>query len=192
LWWGRNIAVYGFPDFLGLREHDAVVVGQLRTADYIADIGTTQYIETALQTTVTSFYGQFGWMGIPLFSVSPWIQAALVGVTLLGLGAAAFRAFSGQGEVRAARGTWTVFGLTALLSILMVIYYNTSFVQFQGRYAYPLLIPLAVTVALGLDFIRSKLPFARNHPWLTAQMLGLIAVLDVWLLWRVIVPNLTP
>lgn len=192
LWWGRNIAVYGFPDFLGLREHDAVVVGQLRTADYIADIGTTQYIETALQTTVTSFYGQFGWMGIPLFSVSPWIQAALVGVTLLGLGAAAFRAFSGQGEVRAARGTWTVFGLTALLSVLMVIYYNTSFVQFQGRYAYPLLIPLAVTVALGLDFIRSKLPFARNHPWLTAQMLGLIAVLDVWLLWRVIVPNLTP
>src|SRR5690606_500040 len=101
----------------------------------IADIGVARYIETALQTTVTSFYGQFGWMGIPLFSVSPWIQASLVGVTLLGLGAAAFRALSGQGEVRASRGTWTIFGLTALLSVLMVVYYNTSFVQFQGRYA---------------------------------------------------------
>lgn len=192
LWWLRNIAVYGFPDFLGLREHDAVVVGQLRTADYIADIGTAPYIETALQTTVTSFYGQFGWMGIPLFSVSPWIQAALVGVTLIGLGAAVFRAFSWRGESRAARGTWTIFGLTALLSVLMVIYYNTSFVQFQGRYAYPLLIPLAVTVTLGLDFIRKRLPFVRDYPWMTTQVLGFMAVLDVWLLWRVIVPNLTP
>ena len=192
LWWGRNIAVYGFPDFLGLREHDAVVVGQMRTADYIAEWGASKYIADALQTTVTSFYGQFGWMGIPLFSVSPWIQAALVGVTLLGLAGAAFRAAAKQAEIRAARGTWTVFGLTALLSILMVIYYNTSFVQFQGRYAYPLLIPLAVTVALGLDFIRQRLPVVCNYPWLTAAVLSLVAVLDVWLLWRVIVPNLTP
>ena len=192
LWWGRNIAVYGFPDFLGLREHDAVVVGQMRTADYIAEWGASKYIADALQTTVTSFYGQFGWMGIPLFSVSPWIQAALVGVTLLGLAGAAFRAAAKQAEIRAARGTWTVFGLTALLSILMVIYYNTSFVQFQGRYAYPLLIPLAVTVALGLDFIRQRLPVVCKYLWLTAAVLSLVAVLDVWLLWRVIVPNLTP
>src|SRR5690606_2558968 len=35
LWWLRNIVVYGFPDFLGLREHDAVVIGQTRTAEYI-------------------------------------------------------------------------------------------------------------------------------------------------------------
>jgi hypothetical protein len=192
LWWLRNIAVYGFPDFLGLREHDAVVIGQTRTAEYIAQFGTSQYIADALQTTVTSFFGQFGWMGIPLWSVSPWIQSALVGVTLLGLGGAAFRAFLRQDEMRAARGTWPIFGLTALLSILMVIYYNTSFVQFQGRYAYPLLIPLAVTVALGLDFIRKRLPIVRDYPWMTTQALGLMAVLDVWLLWRVIVPNLTP
>lgn len=192
LWWLRNIAIYGFPDFLGLREHDAVVVGQTRTAEYIAQFGTSQYIADALQTTVTSFFGQFGWMGIPLWSVSPWIQSALVGVTLVGLGAAAFRAFLHQGEMRAARGTWTLFGLTALLSILMVIYYNTSFVQFQGRYAYPLLIPLAITVALGLDFIRKRLPIVRHYPWMTTQALGLMAVLDVWLLWRMIVPNLTP
>jgi 4-amino-4-deoxy-L-arabinose transferase-like glycosyltransferase len=191
LWWLRNIAVYGFPDFLGLREHDAVVIGQTRTAEYIAEFGTAKYIADAVQTTVTSFYGQFGWMAIPLWSVSPWIQAALVGVTLLGLAGAVFRSFAGQSEIRASRGTWTLFGLTALLSILMVIYYNTSFVQFQGRYAYPLLIPLAVTVALGLDFIRKRLPIARNLPWLTAAALSLVAVLDVWLLWRVIVPNLT-
>lgn len=189
LWWGRNIAVYGFPDFLGLREHDAVVVGQIRTAEYIAQYGTSKYISDALQITVTSFYGQFGWMALPL---PTWALAALIAVTLLGLAGAVGRAAKSRGEHHAARGTWTVFSLTALLSILMVIYYNTSFVQFQGRYAYPLLIPLAVTVALGLDFIRKRLPVARNLPWLTAAVLSLVTVLDVWLLWRVIVPNLTP
>ena len=92
----------------------------------------------------------------------------------------------------AARGTWRVFGLTAFLSVAMLVYYNTSFVQFQGRYVYPLLIPLAVTVALGLDILRHRLPFVHALPWLTAAALSLVAVLDVWLLWRVIVPNLTP
>ncbi|MBE2267039.1 MAG: glycosyltransferase family 39 protein, partial [Anaerolinea sp.] len=32
LWWLRNVGVYGFPDLFGLGQHDAVVVGQLRTA----------------------------------------------------------------------------------------------------------------------------------------------------------------
>lgn len=189
LWWGRNIAVYGFPDFLGLRQHDAVVIGQLRTAVYIADVGVSHYIATALQATITSFYGQFGWMALPL--PTP-VLAAFVGVTLLGLAGAALNAFAGQGGLRAARGVGVIFGLTALLSVAMVIYYNTSFVQFQGRYAYPLLIPLAVTVAVGLDFIRSRLPFARNLSWLTAVLPALAAILDLWLLWRVIVPALTP
>ncbi|MBK8136255.1 MAG: glycosyltransferase family 39 protein [Chloroflexi bacterium] len=185
LWWLRNFTVYGFPDFLGLRAHDLVVVGQLRTADYIADVGLAQYASNALQTTVTSFYGQFGWMALPL---PVWALGALLAVTVVGLASAAFN----PARKLAARGTWRVFGLTAFLSVAMLVYYNTSFVQFQGRYVYPLLIPLAVTVALGLDILRHRLPFVRALPWLNAAALSLVAVLDVWLLWRVIVPNLTP
>ena len=177
LWWLRNFSVYGFPDFLGLRQHDLAVVGQLRTADYIADVGLAQYASTALQTTVTSFYGQFGWMALPL---PVWALGALLAVTVVGLASAAFN----PARKLAARGTWRVFGLTAFLSVAMLVYYNTSFVQFQGRYVYPLLIPLAVTVALGLDILRHRLPFVRALPWLNAAALSLVAVLDVWLLWR--------
>lgn len=185
LWWLRNFSVYGLPDFLGLRAHDLVVVGQLRTADYVAAIGFPQYLSTAIQTVVTSFYGQFGWMALPL---PVWALGALLAVTVVGLASASFN----PARKLAARGSWRVFGLTAFLSVAMLVYYNTSFVQFQGRYAYPLLIPLAVTVALGLDTLRQRLPFVRALPWLTAAALSLVAVLDVWLLWRVIVPNLTP
>lgn len=185
LWWLRNFSVYGLPDFLGLRAHDLVVVGQLRTADYVAGTGLPQYLSTAVQTVITSFYGQFGWMALPL---PAWTLWGLLVVTLAGLALAAFNPV----RISAARGTWRVFGLTALLSVAMLIYYNTSFVQFQGRYAYPLLIPLAVTVAIGLDSLRQRLPFARRYTWLTAAVLGFVALLDVWLLWRVIVPNLTP
>lgn len=190
LWWLRNIAVYGFPDFLGLGAHDEVVVGQLRTADYIARIGAGAYLRDAVGTTVTSFFGQFGWMAIPLhsFAVGAVGLAALLGVTVLGL----IASIPAARRTPAARGTWLLFGLTALLAVGMLVYYNTSFVQFQGRYAYPLLIPLAVTVALGLDYLRQRLPVVCDHAWPTAALLSLVAVFDVYVLLRVIVPGLTP
>jgi hypothetical protein len=74
----------------------------------------------------------------------------------------------------------------------MLVYYNTSFVQFQGRYAYPLLIPLGITVVLGLDYLRERLPIVRNYAWVTAAVLSAIALLDLYLLWRVLLPGLTP
>ena len=51
IWWLRNIAVYGFPDFLGLAAHDAVVADQPRTGDFIAQHGFTTYLSQMLSTT---------------------------------------------------------------------------------------------------------------------------------------------
>ncbi len=190
LWWLRNISVYGFPDFLGLRAHDEVVVGQVRTAEYIAQFGVGPYISTGLGTAITSFYGQFGWMEIPLhsFAIGAVALAALIAMTIIGLLLAAISPM----RRLAARSTWTLFGLTAFLAVAMLVYYNTSFVQFQGRYAYPLLIPLGITVVLGLDYLRERLPIVRNYAWVTAAVLSAIALLDLYLLWRVLLPGLTP
>ncbi|HRF98353.1 MAG TPA: hypothetical protein PLZ51_24260, partial [Aggregatilineales bacterium] len=49
IWWLRNFSVYGFPDFLGLRAHDAVVVGQLRTATRISELGFGGYVSEFMQ-----------------------------------------------------------------------------------------------------------------------------------------------
>jgi len=185
LWWGRNLSVYGFPDAFGLRAHDGVVVGQLRTADYMAQVGSAAYWEMAFRTTITSFWGMFGWMAAP---IPEWAVYGFLALT--GLGIAAFILFKAWRG--ASRGAWALFGLTAGLAIAMLIYYNTQFVQFQGRYMFAMLIPLGVTVALGLDTLRARIPFIKAWAWSLPLALCSIAVLDIWLLTRVIIPQLAP
>ena len=64
--WVRNIATYGRFDFLGLQEHNLVVVGQPTTAMLIAKLGLGGMLFKLLRTTFQSFWGQFGWMSITL------------------------------------------------------------------------------------------------------------------------------
>ncbi len=73
-WYVRNVAVYGWPDLLGTRNHAAVVVGQLRTVDYLADVGWAAYLKNFLTDSFHSFWGQFGWMAVPMRG---WLYLAL-------------------------------------------------------------------------------------------------------------------
>ncbi len=73
-WYVRNVAVYGWPDLLGTRIHAAVVVGQLRTPDYLADVGWATYLKNFLTDSFHSFWGQFGWMAVPMHR---WLYLAL-------------------------------------------------------------------------------------------------------------------
>lgn len=202
MWWLRNISVYGFPDFLGLAAHDSVVVGQLRTADHIASVGAGAYLREALRTTYNSFWGQFGWMAVPMQPRFYTMITLGLGVCLSGIAADMIlyrrpRSIKTEPEQRNA---WIILACTAALSILAYVYYNTEFVQFQGRYMYPLLIPLALWLALGLDGWRRLLftqmdihpdyGLTQNLPWLVSVAFLPLAIFDLWLLWNVIVPNL--
>jgi hypothetical protein len=65
--------------------------------------------------------------------------------------------------------------------------------QFQGRYLFPALIPFGLWMALGIDAWRQLI--LRQHTsarWLTAFAFLPLAVLDVYVLWRFIVPLLSP
>jgi hypothetical protein len=185
-WWARNVSVYGFPDWLGLAEHDAVVVGQPRTSDLIDRIGFDGYVREMARTTFNSFWGQFGWMAVPL---PQWTYAFI----LTGLGVA----FSGLGvdmvrnRVRITleqRNAWIVLSVVAVLSIAAFAYYNSEFQQHQGRYMFPLLIPLGLWLAAGLDAWRRLILPRMSYSMLVAY--APLALLDVWLLWYVIEPNL--
>lgn len=203
LWALRNISVYGFPDVFGLGRHDLVVAEQLRTADLIADIGLSAYLGQALRTTFTSFWGQFGWMAAPM---PGWIYGFILALLALAgsgwvLAAVSWRRKAGR--VQPAGGpawraaAYLVLALTAALALLAYVYYNTSFVQYQGRYLYPALIPLALALAVGVDAWRQAI-FARArsaHPYLayiTLLPFLAFAPLDLYLLWRWIIPALTP
>ena len=152
-WFIRNAVIYGKLDILGLIRHDEIVVGQLRTADYLAEVGLLSYLSEFVTTTFHSFWGQFGWMAVPMDSrtylvltlltltaagglIGFWWRTRSAGVTFLS---------SGQ------RQALSLMGLTILLVVLAYIWYNLTYRQFQGRYLFPALIPLAIFFALGLN-----------------------------------------
>ena len=200
VWWLRNISVYGFPDFLGLGAHDAVVADQPRTGDYIAQHGLHTYLVRMLSTTFKSFWGQFGWMALPLDNVfGGWIYrgfgllalAALSGLLLSGH--AASRQGRDRTPSRANRDVLTVLLASILLVALQLTYYNAEFQQWQGRYLYPALVPIAYLLCFGLDHWRARLLSRWDASrWLTPLTLTGLFALDIYLLFRVIVPGLSP
>ncbi|MBL8117444.1 MAG: DUF2142 domain-containing protein [Anaerolineae bacterium] len=186
LWWLRSISVYGFPDLFGLRQHDLVVTGQPRTAELIDQIGFVPYLGRALQTTFNSFWGQFGWMGVPM---PAWIYTLLLILCALALTGLLWRSLTHRPAPHR-RLLWLPLLFTLLLAVLQYLYYNLVFLQLQGRYMFTGLIPFALFIVLGVDRWRAAIP--RLPALLTLLPFLLFIPLDLYLLWRVIVPALAP
>ena len=198
VWWLRNISVYGFPDFLGLAAHDRVVADQPRTADFIRQHGGGVYLAQMLGTTFKSFWGQFGWMALPLDQVlDGWIYRGFALLAIAGVSgallASAGHGSEGDGRARPAAPGWIVLLTTLLIVLLQFGYYNLEFQQWQGRYLFPALIPIAIVLVSGADAWRSRLLTRWEAArWLTPLALSSLFVLDLYLLARVIVPGLAP
>ena len=194
LWWQRNLGVYGFPDFLGLGAHNSVVADQLRTADKIAAVGYNSYLSESIRTAFDSFWGQFGWMALPL---QDWMYTIALGLTLFviaGLIIAFLQPHRRAGEETPSRApVWLMLWLTIGLTLLAFIYYNSEFVQPQGRYLYTALIPIGLLAALGIDaWRRWLLPHVIAIRWLSLGVYSLLAPFDLYLLLYVIRPLLAP
>jgi 4-amino-4-deoxy-L-arabinose transferase-like glycosyltransferase len=191
IWSIHSMQVYGFPDVFGQRQHNLVVADQARTADRIADIGWGSYLKQAVETTFNSFWGQFGWMALPLPAWMYIIFLALLVVGVSGLLLPIFRKSSPQTTESWRRDAWIILALTAFLGFLAYVYYNTEFLQLQGRYMFSAIIPYGIGLVLGVDFWRrlivGRFPLAR---WLTAVPFLLLIPLDVYLILRIIEPLL--
>ncbi len=192
LYWGRNIITYSFPDFLGLKAHDEVVIGQPRRLDFIAEFGQDTYWREAFVTTFNSFWGQFGWMEARLADALPIVFGLIVILVILamsGLVLYFIRLYQYEGENTAPiRSTiWITLGLVMLLAMAQFVYYNITFVQFQGRYLFVAIIPFAIGMIVGVDSWRELL-FKQNTitKWGVVAIFASFAVLDLYLIWRVI------
>jgi 4-amino-4-deoxy-L-arabinose transferase-like glycosyltransferase len=85
-WYLRDILTYGWPDFLGLARHDSIVIGQMRLAEYLARFGWSSYVQRLVTFTFDSFWGKFGWQGVPMDSrvyTALAIFSCAVGIGLL-------------------------------------------------------------------------------------------------------------
>ena len=197
VWWVRNSVVYGFPDILGLAAHDAVVVGQLRTAERIADVGWGGYWRGAFATTFNSFWGQLGWMALPLPANWYTVIWAMLALAATGLVIDLRRGDRPPTAHRVVVGI--LLGLAGLAALAQFAYYNIKFYQVQGRYLFVALIPFALTVAAGLDgWIRllrdrvTSLPLRAYTPYLMPLTLAAVfGGANLWLL-RFVVPVLAP
>ena len=152
-WFIRNVVVYGGFDLAGLNRHNQVVVGQLRTSEWIAIHGWASLPGDFLGTTFHSFWAQFGWMAVPIDSRIYAALGILSGVVLLGLGLAFLDAHA---ENRRLSPAAILLGSSALMTVTTYLGYNLSFYQAQGRYLYPALIPLALAWALGLQSVLDR------------------------------------
>jgi 4-amino-4-deoxy-L-arabinose transferase-like glycosyltransferase len=151
-WWIRSTQLYGPWDVLGLRWHDQVVAGQPTTSDWIARNGFVPYSERAFSLTFQSFWGVFGWLGV--FMDERIYTALLIGsgVLFLGLLWSLIRLISGRPDTDVddyQRWVLIVFAIMIGVVTASYIWYNTKFVQHQGRYFFWGLLPISTFVAFG-------------------------------------------
>ncbi|MHB1162863.1 MAG: DUF2142 domain-containing protein [Chloroflexota bacterium] len=179
-WFVRNGMLYGPTDLFGLQRHDQVVVGQPRFEQL--NLETLDYFATTL---FRSFWGQFGWMGI---LIDQWLYTALKLVSA----AAAFglllflaRVVLGKSPLSShQRDSLAVMGLALAVVAAQVVLYNLSFIQAQGRYLYPALLPIALFFVLGLRELMAPI----HERLLLTLAIASLALLDFVCLTRYVIP----
>lgn len=158
-WLAHNVRHYGWRDPLALAAHDRAVacppgdsVGcQPRTADWIAEKGLADLLERGAVLSFQSFWGVFGWMGVFLGTAK--------GVPIYGaLAISSLLALAGLLPMLRRWRRWPerlqAQALILALHLAMTgggfLWYNLTFVQQQGRYLLPALLPIALAYCAGL------------------------------------------
>jgi len=187
-WFVRNGLTYGWHDPTGQARHDQVVEGQMRPLDYVALEGWAGYWERAYTFTFQSFWGQFGWMAVVL---PARIYRGLALLSVLLVAGFLWWLFDRHqsGLARDQRASLVLLLVSGVLTALMFAWYNTKFLQHQGRYLFPALIPIGTAAALGLGRLAKVLP-QRTRPWAMAALFAGMAALDVYCLFEFIIPFL--
>jgi hypothetical protein len=201
--WGRNLTLYGWPDFMAAIRHDQVVADQPRTADWVAQFGTQEVVRRFLQTTFQSFWGQFGWMGVPMppryYALLGVFTAMLIVGWVIGYlriggleNSPILRLRSGQVSNSLISNYYLLIA-SALLTLALYLSYNLTYVQHQGRYLFPALVPIGWAAAVGLSGwgqVLSRLT-RREVGWIVgAGALVGMAALCLFALYRFILPAL--
>jgi 4-amino-4-deoxy-L-arabinose transferase-like glycosyltransferase len=116
-----------------------------------------------VRDTFRSFWGMFGWMSVAMDTRIYQGLGILTGVTGLGFCLGAVGQRRKESEQRAvgqfaSRHVPTLLAVSAVLTIGGYLWWNLSFVQHQGRYLFPALIPLGLAAGVGWE----KLTQART------------------------------
>jgi hypothetical protein len=172
----RNALIYGLSDLLVWKRHAEVASGQLSTADYMRWHDWGEWIWNLVRTTFQSFWGQFGWMAVPMNQrvyLPLWAISIMAGMGLLYVVSRAGRArltgnWAGAQLSQDETQLLIPLLLTALLTVGLYLWYNRQYVQFQGRYLFPAMAAWGLGFAVGLNEI-----LRRSHDRRMATLFGL-------------------
>lgn len=179
-WFVRNGMLYGSTDLFGLQRHEQVVVGQPRF-EQLDSATITYFITTLFQ----SFWGQFGWMGIPMNEQVYFALKLISGLVVFGLVLFLGRVVLGKGSLTShQKSSLALMALALAAVVAQLILYNLSFVQAQGRYLYPALLPIALFFVLGLRELMAPI----HDRLLLTLSVGSLALLDLFCLARYVIP----
>jgi 4-amino-4-deoxy-L-arabinose transferase-like glycosyltransferase len=173
-WLVHQVTTYGWTDPLATSRHAAVVLDQRRFPGL-----SPQYVADFLTTTFHSFWAQFGWMGVVAPDRLYWAFGLLTLVAAGGL-LLARRLFR--------QPAWQLMLATLGVAFVAYIGYNLAFEQFQGRYLFTALVPVAVLLVGGWS---AWLPRRYQEAGTLVLSLALIA-LNGYALLRVLVPGFAP
>jgi len=191
LWWGRNILVYGWPDALGLQRHADIVVGQPRSVTWLSSYGLVGFGVRFVQTSFQSFWGNFGWMGVPMGAQ----VYRLLGLFSLLMASGLFIAFRRRPSLFPwQRDGMMLLAVTGFVVFIQYLVYNLTFVQHQGRYLFPALVPLALACAVATwgwaTILAGVWPSgAWALRWLPAVLAPGMAALSLYALFGVLIPS---
>jgi 4-amino-4-deoxy-L-arabinose transferase-like glycosyltransferase len=171
-WLIHQLASYGWTDPLAIARHSAVVEDQQRftgfSLDWLAQFATTSF---------HSFWAQFGWMAIVASPRLYLIWGAITLIAVIGL-VASYKQWLEQPIALLLLATIALAGLA-------YVGYNLAFVQFQARYLFTALVPIAILLVRGW----SALP---PRPWLAFILPAVLVGLNAYALLRVLVPGFAP
>ena len=173
-WLVHQVTTYGWLDPLATTRHAQVVLDQKRFQGL-----SPEFLGGFLSTTFHSFWAQFGWMAVVAPDRLYWIWGVLTLIALAGL----------TTKRRHLRGpAWWLVLLTLGTAVVGYVGYNLAYEQFQGRYLFTALVPVAILLVGGWA---AWLPRGAQAWGVLLVGLGLVA-LNAYTLLRVLVPGFAP
>ena len=172
-WLIHQITTYGWADPLATARHSAVVLDQPRFPGLSVD-----YSQQFLTISFHSFWAQFGWMAIVAPDRVYWACGAVTLLAIVGLLA----------ERRFRQPTYLLMLGTLVAALIAYAGYNLSFQQFQGRYVFTALVPIAVLFVAGWAALLPRCLRSYGVLVLAAAMVGL----NAYVLMRVLAPGFAP
>ncbi len=181
-WFVRNAWVYGGLDVLGSVRHDQVVTGQPLTGAF-----NPAALKHLVTTVFQSFWAQFGWMGTIIDSRLYVLLAALTALASLGLVLYLLQV-ARRVEAVSSSQLWSLalLALCLLMVTGVLVAYNFTYVQAQGRYLFPAIVPISAFFVLGLREVMAP----KHRPVLFGLLFVAMAYFDMLSLFAFIVPDL--